>query len=313
MASPHVAGVMALMRYVNPGLTVSQVDSLLAQGALTDDLGTAGRDSKFGFGLINARKAVDAALAVAGSPSPAPAGRVLASPSNIDFGSFQTTAALELVASAATAETVVSITSDNVAVTVAATAVDPITKLGRYTVNVNRALLGAGSNYPKLTVNLAPARSFTVQLTVTKTDDGSSRSGDFGPIYVLLIHPDAWVVVKTVLATRSGGKYTWSHSGYTLPRVLVVAGADLDNDAYICQRGEPCGAFPVIAQDVDLMSITLTGDRSDIDFQVAPLSGISSQGVGDNSTKGWRRGTLPPVPVVPPPAKSILGTTRSAQ
>ncbi len=62
MATPHVAGVLALMRYLHPGLTPAQLDSLLAQGALTDDLGATGRDTQYGWGLINARKAVDAAI-----------------------------------------------------------------------------------------------------------------------------------------------------------------------------------------------------------------------------------------------------------
>jgi serine protease len=42
--------------------TPAQLDSLLAQGALTDDLGATGRDTQYGWGLINARKAVDAAI-----------------------------------------------------------------------------------------------------------------------------------------------------------------------------------------------------------------------------------------------------------
>src|SRR5690606_35268541 len=37
MASPHVAGVIALMKSVNDELTPDQIDTLLAQGDLTDD------------------------------------------------------------------------------------------------------------------------------------------------------------------------------------------------------------------------------------------------------------------------------------
>lgn len=60
MATPHIAGVLALMKAVAPTLTPQRIQELLASGALTDDLGTAGKDNQFGYGLINAQKAVTA-------------------------------------------------------------------------------------------------------------------------------------------------------------------------------------------------------------------------------------------------------------
>lgn len=281
MASPHVAGVMALMRYVNKDLTVTQVDNLLAAGSLSDDIGTAGRDVDYGFGRVNALKAVNAALGAAGTPPPpAPVGRVQATPSSIDFGSFQTSATLTLALNATGTETVTSVTSDNAAVTVAPLNIDNTTRLGTYTVTVNRAALPEGGSFPRLTVTLSPARSFTVQLAVTKPAGGGTgaASGDYGPLYVLLINPDTGNVVRTVLATRGANGYSWSSSAWPFARVQVTAGGDLNNDDVICQRGEPCGAFPVLAPGRDLTVVTLTGNRSDLSFEVAPLSGISPQG-----------------------------------
>ena len=69
MATPHVAGVMALMKAVAPSLTPQTVMSLLTSGALTDDLGAAGKDDQFGYGLINASKAVAAVGGNSGSGS----------------------------------------------------------------------------------------------------------------------------------------------------------------------------------------------------------------------------------------------------
>jgi len=57
-ASPHVAGLAALIWSVNPGLSNTQVESIIKQTA--DDLGTAGRDDYYGFGRINARRALGA-------------------------------------------------------------------------------------------------------------------------------------------------------------------------------------------------------------------------------------------------------------
>ncbi|WP_254907422.1 S8 family peptidase [Bacillus thuringiensis] len=55
-ATPHVAGVAALILSVNPSLTAQKVEDILRQS--TDDLEQVGRDDFTGFGRINARKAV---------------------------------------------------------------------------------------------------------------------------------------------------------------------------------------------------------------------------------------------------------------
>src|SRR4051812_16726914 len=55
MATPHVAGVAAIIAGKNPALTASAIRSKL--DASVDDLGTAGRDPNFGFGRVNLVKA----------------------------------------------------------------------------------------------------------------------------------------------------------------------------------------------------------------------------------------------------------------
>jgi serine protease len=56
MASPHATGVAALVLSKDPALTPDQVRAILRQSA--DDLGTAGWDPLFGYGRVNARRAV---------------------------------------------------------------------------------------------------------------------------------------------------------------------------------------------------------------------------------------------------------------
>ena len=56
MATPHAAGVAALIAYHNPSWTGAQIRSKLDSGV--DDLGTPGRDSTFGFGRVNLAKAL---------------------------------------------------------------------------------------------------------------------------------------------------------------------------------------------------------------------------------------------------------------
>lgn len=61
MAGPHVAGVVALMRQANPDLTVNAVKRILMNTAR--DLGAAGQDNTFGWGMVDAYAAVDSAMA----------------------------------------------------------------------------------------------------------------------------------------------------------------------------------------------------------------------------------------------------------
>lgn len=56
MASPHVAGLAALILSRNPTLTPDEVRTLIEKNA--DDLGPYGWDNAFGHGRINARKAL---------------------------------------------------------------------------------------------------------------------------------------------------------------------------------------------------------------------------------------------------------------
>ncbi len=65
-ASPYAAGVAALVLSKNSFLTAAQVESILQTTAT--DLGVAGYDTTFGFGLLNARAALQA------TPSAAPPG-----------------------------------------------------------------------------------------------------------------------------------------------------------------------------------------------------------------------------------------------
>jgi len=58
MATPHVAGVVALMVNAKPGLTTAQAKSALERTA--KDLGTAGKDNVYGAGLVDASLAVTA-------------------------------------------------------------------------------------------------------------------------------------------------------------------------------------------------------------------------------------------------------------
>ncbi|HEX5755324.1 MAG TPA: S8 family serine peptidase, partial [Arenimonas sp.] len=58
MATPHVSGVAALVWSAKPTATNAEVRAALTSTAV--DLGTAGRDTSFGYGLVQAFDAIDA-------------------------------------------------------------------------------------------------------------------------------------------------------------------------------------------------------------------------------------------------------------
>ena len=77
MATPHVAGVAAIVWSNNPSCTATEVRNALKSTAI--DLGTAGRDDKTGFGLVQAKAASDSLASSCGGTTPPPSnGNVLA-------------------------------------------------------------------------------------------------------------------------------------------------------------------------------------------------------------------------------------------
>ena len=65
MATPHVAGVAALMLSANPNLTVAQMDSIIEMTSL--ELGASGKDNTYGAGRVDAYQSVLAALELTGT------------------------------------------------------------------------------------------------------------------------------------------------------------------------------------------------------------------------------------------------------
>ncbi|HVE87272.1 MAG TPA: S8 family serine peptidase, partial [Myxococcales bacterium] len=57
MATPHVSGVAALIWSAYPTKTATQVRAALQNTAR--DLGAAGRDNAYGYGLVQAKAALD--------------------------------------------------------------------------------------------------------------------------------------------------------------------------------------------------------------------------------------------------------------
>jgi len=281
MASPHVAGVMALMRWANPAITPSEVDALLADGQLTDAAGATGRDEEYGYGIINASKAVNAALALAGGSAPPP-GSLQLQPGQLDFGTSAETLQFVVSATSDTDETVTSISSSSGAVTVSEVDVDGATGRGRYQVTIDRDALPEGASTPTVTVETSE-RTLTLQLSVDNTA-GAAPTGDLGPLYVIVLDGETGDVLTGQTVQPSSGSYEWQIGDISASSVLIFAGTDYDNDGYICNSGELCGAYPVLGASVE--PIAIDGDRDDLSFLLSPIGAgsASSTAVDGRST-----------------------------
>ena len=185
---------------------------------------------------------------------------------------------IQLLATADTLDVVRSVVSASPDVVVTRRAVNEATGLGSYTVVIDRSKWTPGTQVIALTVTTVK-RSFTIFVSAIKVaSNGGVRLGNLGQMYVLLLDPSDRKVLASQSVSPSGGRYSWSFAGIKAQAVQIVAGADLDNDGYICGNAEPCGAYPILGSQ--LMEVLLTSDRIGLDFVVSPVGGASVSGLG---------------------------------
>ncbi|NJN52825.1 MAG: S8 family serine peptidase [Gammaproteobacteria bacterium] len=263
MAAPHIAGVVALMKSVHPGLTPQQFDDLLAQSLITEDLGAPGRDDQFGWGLIDAQRAVIEALDLANSGG-APTGPILiGAPGSVNFGVFDTTADIIVRNAGSGALNITGVTSTAPWLTVTPLTIDA-NGLGTYQLSVNRAAAtgnGAFSAQARFASDIPGGAPFVVSVVMQKF--AVNPVADAGRHYVVVFHPPTGTTVAGSIAQLSGGIYTYSIPNVGSGTYQIYAGTDSDNDDFLCDGGEACGAFRLLEFPE---SITVTGSRSGLDF-----------------------------------------------
>ena len=263
MAAPHMAGVVALMKAVNPRLTPAQLDQLLA-GSITEDLGTPGRDSSFGHGLIDANLAVREAIRLANGQAPADNPRLSAQPDSLNFGNTLTTATMDVTNAGTGALAVTSVSDDAPWLSVSAQAIDD-DGLGRYQVVVDRSGLTDGTLAATLTFTSAIN---TVSVPVLISVGQVSGRIDAGKQYVLLIDPaTSAALAQDEVSIGNDGTYAFSFQNVAPGNYQLISGTDSDNDGFICDDGEACGAFPAL--DSPLIVEIDDASRTNLDFLVS--------------------------------------------
>lgn len=270
MAAPHIAGVFALMKSVYPGLTPTTVDAMLQSGLLTTDMGSVGRDDVYGYGLIDAYKAVTAARDLeAGGTAPEPAAIVVATPAQVPLG-LTSSATVELRNAGGGAPQVTAVDAVESWLDASPLTIDG-NGLGSYTFSVSRDGLVQGTYIGTVIFKFDSAADLSVTVSMQVGDTVSE--GGVAQLYAILVDPSSNDTSQTVFVEEVNNALTFSFSEVELGTYQLLVGTDIDNDQFICQTGEACGAYPTLNR---IDSLIVDQDFTNLNFTIDLMSSIES-------------------------------------
>ena len=269
MASPHAAGIFALMKSEYPGLTTARLETLLEAGVLTDDLGDSGFDNATGWGLIKADKAVDVARADAAGTFVLPARLVLSS-NRLYFDGATTTVMVTGTNPGEAGLQVTSFANDSNWLVVTERNDAAQDEVGRWDISVDRSGLAPGFYTDVVTYtaiedseNQTLVSRISVSLRV-----GKQTGGDVGTLDVFLTDSQTGAVVTSATTSAEDG-YAYELAVEAPGDYRITASTDTDGDGdsarAACRADEACGRLGGVSTPE---TVTLSGARSDLDITV---------------------------------------------
>ncbi|UZK02434.1 S8 family serine peptidase [Venatoribacter cucullus] len=283
MAAPHVAGVIALMKAVHPGLTETQFMGLLSTCAITNKTTPCEWDNQLGYGQIDAYKAVaEARRLAAGGTTPALPAIVQSDKTQLFFASTVSEQSFVLSNVGDNDVAYLQITDSSSWLTITPTA-DVSDGLGTYTASVNRTDLIDGEYTGTIRVtykdSTAAEVTKTLQFSVTMQVGTVISAGVMTQQYVLLEDADCVTedcVLQTVFADSSTGYFVFN--GVEPGNYRLYAGSDIDVDGLICGAGETCGAYPSLGAEQIIRITDRNVSGRDFLLNLNGAGGVASSG-----------------------------------
>jgi len=115
--------------------------------------------------------------------------------------------------------------------------------LGDYELRVDRAGLADGSWNAAARFVPADPTTNAVTVTVTLQVVGTNPAADAGLFYVIAVNEDGTTEGSADVVTAENGEYQWTLTDLPAGSYRIFAGSDMDNDDYLCDAGESCGAY----------------------------------------------------------------------
>ncbi len=287
MATPHVVGVAALMRSVTKGTLSStayyaKFNELLVSGLITDDLGDIGKDELYGYGLINAAKAMTALNEVIPT-------FIAVNPQSISFDDLDVSSQMTLAMGGGGTVKVTGVTDNVDWLSVTPSGNVDANNLGTYTVTINRSGKNIGTPYSATItvgyqIDTVAQTSKTISVLMTVPDP--SKVASVGTLLVGLIERTAQEEAEKALengednilidifslqdATENQGVYSYSFTNIPSGDYYVFASTNMDQDGIVSDRGEAQGDYPVVGGPT-LVTVSNT-DLSGLNFTVGYLN-----------------------------------------
>lgn len=288
MATPHVSGVMALMKSVCPDLSPDDVQALLEGGEITENIGS---DIYFGYGLIDAYLAVTKAQEIDGSgPITTSTATLVVSPETLNFDPTRSAIDISATNGGSGSLSVSKITTDEPWLTVTASSITS-SKLGSYTVSINRSGLAPGSHTGAITLS-STANSVTIPV-IMQVIAANSDGLNAGLQYLVLVpfdaSPNEEFTAIPLLPTNS--LYDFLLSNVEPGLYNLYTGTDNDNDGHICDWGEACGIYLTMSAP---KLISVNSDFSALNFTTSFKAMIPESSLaGEYASKAFQSAIRP--------------------
>jgi len=241
MAAPHVSGVYALMKSVDPTMTPDRFFTFLVGGQLTNP---PPNQTEYGAGMIDALKSVDAALdgntstILAARPSSLQFNGVV-NQQEFNFAKYPSNANISITSVTDSAPWLIDLDAEAISTT------EPVT------VSVDTTGLDQSQTYSTdividYTDNASGETVSPLIIPVTLQFGDSPEDLDAGRHYVLLVSTDdSRETVAQTVVNASEGQYSFAFDEVDPGEYFLVAGTDMDNNGLICENGEACAEYPV--------------------------------------------------------------------